>query len=972
MKLQKWIAAAIAITMCAGIVPAVYASDLNGTAEINCKVGDNLTVGDYPESATETQKLIDNRPDVKRQMEDIGRGLVAVKAENGNFISWRWLGTESLDVTYNLYRDGVKLNSQPLTVTNYTDNAPTSGCKYSVSTVIDGKEGEKCGEVSVWNDGYLDVPLQKPADQVLPDGKDTVTYSLATDASVGDLDGDGEYEIVLKWEPRHAKDASKGGFTGNTYFDAYKLDGTLMWRVDMGRNIRSGPHDTQFIVYDFDNDGKAEMACRTADGTVAGDGAVIGDKDAKWDLLNDGKNLQGPLYLTVFKGTDGSVIDTTEFYPQTVGTNPDGTKWDCSIFGDGWGNRSERYLGGLGFFDGEHTSFIQARGYYDRTFVSAYHVENGKIVNDWKFDSDDYNDKENGKMYSGQGNHNLAVADVDYDGLDEVIYGAMAIDHDGKPLYTTMLGHGDSQHVGDLLPSRPGLEVYSCQESRGADYGFDLRDARTGEVLNGIFTGTDNGRACTADIDPEYDGEECWSAYGVLTSADGTVLSTNYSMPTNFAIWWDGDLGRELQDGISVYKWNKKEEGVDSIFRAQGAHSINAAKSNSALTADILGDWREELIYATDDDKTLRIFTTADATSYRIPTLMHDPQYRNHVALQNVCYNQCTHTSFYLGYGTKTVPVPQMFTVENGEKKVNPDHSKKQWDIKDLYSGSTVDMVVGSPTAFVNGAGMRIENTSVEVVPYINENSRTMVPLRFVAEAFGADVEYDETNSDITITLGSTVMKMNAHQSIYTVNGQTKQMDTQPEIVRDRVFIPIRAVSEALGRSVAFYGGLIMISDLNQSISEAEALEYKEKLSQAPVPAEVDKNKYEDQLLNRPEVKEWQSSNESKAEQAADSNTETAWVGKKGDTLTAALVEAPGIPAVAISFADEKEHKFEIQYSGDGENWQIALANRVTQGKPGEYKKFFFGCPVYPKFVRYVCQDEGECAVSEFAVLCCD
>lgn len=322
---KRIIAFAAAAAICGTTVPFVFASDLNGTKTIVCDEGDNLTVGGSAETADETQRLIDARPDIRRRMDDMGRGLVAVKTDNGVFVSWRWEGTESLNVKYNLYKNGVKINSEPMILTNYTDNEGTAGDKYSVSAVTDGVEGEKCAEVSVWDDGYLEIPLNKPETKKLANGGNAVDYAPG-DASVADLDGDGEYEIVLKWNA-NTLDAGKSGYTSECILDAYELDGTMIWRINMGPNIRSGEHDTQFMVADFDNDGAAEMAVRTADGTIAGDGTVIGDKDAAWYDMHDGKNLDGPLYITVFKGSDGTIIDSQPFFPQSIGKYSDGTEW---------------------------------------------------------------------------------------------------------------------------------------------------------------------------------------------------------------------------------------------------------------------------------------------------------------------------------------------------------------------------------------------------------------------------------------------------------------------------------------------------------------------------------------------------------------------------------------------------------------------------------------------------------------------
>lgn len=653
------------------------------------EVGDSLKVGDYAESAAETQALIDARPDIQRPMENLNRGAVAVNVGEYVYISWRWLGTESAYTQYNVYRGDKLLTVKPLNLTNFKDINPTRE-EYTIVPVNDGVEQvDKAEKAIVLENNYIDVPIECPENNIV--NGERYTYS-AGDASVGDLDGDGEYEIILKWDPSNAKDAAMSGFTGECIIDAYKLDGTRMWRVNMGPNIRAGAHDTQFMVYDYDGDGKAEMACRTADGTVAGDGRIIGDEGKNYAEINNGKNLTGPLYLTVFNGEDGSVIDTVDYDPQTIGITEDGEEWDVTSWGDEYGNRSERYLAAVAYLDGERPSMVFARGYYTgpqgktggRTVIAAFDLINGEIQKKWRFDTMDYNNE-----YIGQGNHSMSAADVDYDGCDELIYGSLAIDNNGVPLYSTGLGHGDAQHVGDLDPSRPGLEVYSCHEDMKADYAYEMRDARTGEILYGEYTNSDNGKGTSDDIDPNYPGCEGWSAAGVLTAADGTVISTDYTMPANFLVYWDGDLGREIQDNIYISKWNGERERTETIFTATGTVSINGTKANPALTADIFGDWREEIIYPTKDDSILRIYTTTNPTSYKVPTLMHDIQYRMHVAYQNDCYNQPTHLSYYLGFDTENIPVPQMYNVVTGEK--NPDLTEKCWNIENLYSNEPIE-----------------------------------------------------------------------------------------------------------------------------------------------------------------------------------------------------------------------------------------------------------------------------------------
>ncbi len=981
--LKKAVSVMAAAAVFGSAVPFALASTLNGTKTIVCDESDDLSVGGSAETAAETQRLIDARPNIQRRMDDMGRGLVAVKTDNGVFVSWRWEGTESLNVKYNLYKNGAKLNSEPMSLTNYTDNEGKASDKYSVSAVTDGAEGERCAEVSVWADGYLEIPLQRPENKPLPNGDTAVDYSPG-DAAAADLDGDGEYEIILKWNA-NTRDAGKGGYTSECILDAYELDGTRMWRINMGPNIRSGEHDTQFMAADFDNDGAAEMAVRTADGTIAGDGTVIGDKDATWYDMHDGKNLDGPLYITVFKGSDGTIIDSQPFFPQSTGEYSNGEAWDINSWGDDWGNRSERYLGAIATFDGETTSFIQARGYYDRSCMAAYHLEDGKIVMDWSFDSKEPEYRDQTPSLSGQGYHNMATADVDYDGLDEVIYGNLVLDNDGKPMYSTGWGHGDSMHVGDFVPSRPGLEVYTCHENRSADYGFAMRDARTGEALYAIKTETDNGRACTADIDPRYEGEEAWSAYGVLTAADGTVISTNYSMPANFAIYWDGDIGREIEDGNAVYKWSVRGEEVNAIFKAVGSHSINAAKSNPSIQADIFGDWREELIFPTDDFEHLRIYTTTIPTSYRIPTLMSDSEYRNCVGWQNDCYNQTTHLDYYLGFDTKTVPVPQIYIERDGKKITNPDLAKKAWSIDELYFGDTVELVSNYSTALINGAKTRIDNDNADVKPYLNDDERTMVPLRFIAEAFGAEVDYNDQTKEIEIlTADGKYITMIPDKSDYVIGQHSKPgdkgsatpahmtMDTAPEVVNDRTFVPVRAVAEALNKLVGYYDGLVYISSLDSEPDETEAAELKNKIVKTSPAAAKDMSvlaeHYGDEKAgSRLPIADVITSNNTDGSAVNDYDLSTSWTCPAGGEIILDNNGGPGVPAVVIAFGDDKQHHFQIEYGGDLENWQLGISERVSDGKTGQYEKFYFGVPPYTRYVKYVSLDDTDTVISEFA-----
>ncbi|WIV21361.1 rhamnogalacturonan lyase [Paenibacillus polygoni] len=576
-------------------------------------------------------------------MEYLDRGVVAVKTDNGVFVSWRLLGTEGSGVTFNVYRDGVKVNATPImNSTNLQDSAGTTGSKYTVRAVVNGAEQAASTAVSVWGSHYLSVPLSKPAGGTTPDGVN-YTYS-ANDASAGDLDGDGTYELIVKWDPSNSKDNSQSGYTGEVFIDAYKLDGTRLWRIGLGKNIRAGAHYTQFMVYDLDGDGKAEVAMKTADGSKDGTGAVIGDgtKDYR---NSSGYILTGPEYLTIFNGLTGKALTTVNYDP------PRGT---VSSWGDNYGNRVDRFLAGIAYLDGERPSLVMARGYYTRSVLVAYDYRNGQLTKRWTFDTN----TSGNSAYAGQGNHSLSVGDVDNDGKDEIIYGAMAVDDNGTGLYTTKLGHGDAMHLSDLDPDRTGMEVFQVHETPSATAGIEFRDARTGTLIWGIPTSADIGRGMAADIDPRYKGAEVWAA-GSMYTAKGQLIS-NKLPSTNFGIWWDGDLSRELLDNNRIDKWNYDTSTVTNLLTASGAASNNGTKATPALQADLLGDWREEAVWRTTDSTALRIYTTTALTETRIYTLMHDPVYRLGIAWQNVAYNQPPHTSFYLGTGMDTPPTPNI------------------------------------------------------------------------------------------------------------------------------------------------------------------------------------------------------------------------------------------------------------------------------------------------------------------------
>ncbi len=606
-------------------------------------------------------------------VEKLNRGVVAVRNGNQVVVSWRTLGSDAVGESYDIFRNGTKLNKKALKKggTFFIDEQPLQGeATYEVRG--GGKNGKytlKAGSP----DGYIPVKLQKPADGTTPDGR-TFGYS-ANDASVGDVDGDGQYEIILKWDPSNAHDNAHDGYTGPTVFDCYKIDGSkLLWRINMGINIRSGAHYVPFIVYDFDGDGKAELMVRTSDGTIDGKGQVIGDSKAdyrhrpsseaqnptpqrEWGKYNQqgrpmtGRILTGNEYITVFNGMTGEAMDSKPYIPE---------RGDLMGWGDSYANRSDRFLAALGFLNGKNASAIFCRGYYTRTVLAAWDWDGKELKSRWVFDT---NNPE-WKSYAGQGNHNLRVADVDGDGCDEILYGSMAVDHDGRGLYNTGMGHGDAMHLMAFDPTTTKLQVWDCHENRRD--GSDFRDARTGKVIFQIPSKSDVGRCMAADIDPTNPGLEMWSSdsHGIRNIKGEVVYSAQdpddpqhqqhlmlngRRLSVNFGIWWDGDLLRELLDHETVSKYDWKNHGIVDLIKFKDVKFNNGSKSNPCLSADILGDWREEVIARTLDSSELRIYVSTIPTDYRINCLMEDIPYRLSTAAQNVGYNQPSEPSFYLG-----------------------------------------------------------------------------------------------------------------------------------------------------------------------------------------------------------------------------------------------------------------------------------------------------------------------------------
>ena len=691
------------------------------------------------------------------QMEKLDRGLVAVPTSTtANFVSWRLLGTDDkANTTFDLLRNGTVIASG-LTKTNYQDTQGSATAKYQVVTKINGSAIENSAEVTPWGKKYLSLKLDRPKGGTISNwsntdastGPTTATYAYyPNDMSVGDVDGDGQYELFLKWESTHAQDNSRShGATGNTFIDCYKLDGTRLWRLDLGLNIRDGAHYTQFMVYDFDGDGKAEMMCKTAAGSKDGlgnyvnqaatDETIKGHDNTK-DYRNSGGHiLSGPEYLTVFDGLTGKAIHTTWYLPGRAGTGSKTSSGSSTteggselgkvstypngFWGDNYGGRSERFLGAVAYINGadKPACGIFCRGYYTKAYVWAVSFDGSRLHTEWLHCSPSttqwlvyaskWDDGQPGLTYTvdgdllkripiktapantggvkstdtsggvvgsntlyGNGNHNMSIADVDGDGCDEIIWGAGALNNDGTLLYATGYGHGDAMHVGKMIPDREGYQVFDVHEEKlTATHGsWDLHDARTGEVLyHGGSAGADNGRGMAGDLTGK-DGYEFWSSdvrtpYSALTGKATSIKNCS----VNFRIYWDGSIQDQLLDGSYKYsgdvwaqtahaepvitKWNGSSfSNVVSFYSTtyNNAQTANYTKATPCLQADILGDWREELVmWNKKDSSEIMIFTTWTPTTYAVPTLMHDHTYRMGICWQNTAYNQPPHLGYYL------------------------------------------------------------------------------------------------------------------------------------------------------------------------------------------------------------------------------------------------------------------------------------------------------------------------------------
>ena len=618
----------------------------------------------------------------KIEKEHLGRGLIAVNSGEGRVcISWRSLEEDPIEIGFDILRNGEKINQEPITrSTFYVDQGVDTSHDNQYSLSMSGSDKPIASftlSAKAATKPYITIPLKEANGMYAPN-----------DATVGDLDGDGEYEIVFKRETQGYDNSHKGLCREPLLIEAYRLNGEFMWRIDMGPNIRQGAHYTQLSLYDFDGDGRSELAIRTAEGTTFGDGVKIGDtdKDGITDYVDRnpqsgtyGKILSGPEFLSIIEGETGKELARTDYIPRGAENE----------FGDNYGNRADRFLCGAGYFDGKHPSIVICRGYYAKTVIQAWDYRGGKLKLRWQFDTS----SKDGlwRDYAGQGNHNLRIGDIDKDGKDEITYGACMIDDDGTGGYNTRLGHGDAMHLTDIDIDREGLEVWQCHESRPSKAGSEMRDAATGELIWGIPSIRDVGRAMAADIDPRHRGVEVWSSdsRGVY-SAQGHYIS-NITPSINMAVWWDGDLNRELLDNrtmrtnrgteriISLTKWSEKGIKEIPLAEKESAMTNNHTKANPMLQADILGDWREEIVVRSADNKSVRIYTTDIPTEYRFHSLMSDEIYRWSVLTQNVAYNQPTQPGYYLGSDLGRFNKPTHLRGDEAVLDMGFDYEKMEW-----------------------------------------------------------------------------------------------------------------------------------------------------------------------------------------------------------------------------------------------------------------------------------------------------